>query len=1338
MRWRWGDLTIRMPSKTLILLTILSLSSLQPCHGSRRTAQRRKDIAPNLFVPAPSAESLTAIAQAMGAAGFEDYTEGKRTLVKRLIPPHQPEIDIVEHLGVIGKANVDFPALPNIPTTGFNCKDVPTGYYADLETDCQVFHICDTSRKISFLCPNGTIFSQSHLICDWWFKVDCASAPALYESSVEYYSNEQKKAQRISNLSKNPDLLQIGIDSNVRAESKRAPVTVPSTTERLLRHRQKLQSDTIPPNAQATARSYQTLFDISPTQRTAATTFEKRRKNLVQLIANNFGNPPARTTLSVYDSTTPKTTIPAYDHNSLKEMQVAAETASFAQNQNRQYLQEYSSKNYRPYPVYTPNLTSSAPKAKGSPTLTTLYDIQAKNVPQYVEEATTKRQTLVPYTKSYASTINDRREPYTRPGVSLLRDFIEKEKNKSISATTVKLEVTARSDKFESKTNSENKVAAETKDTFESVTKIPQTTRDIKITTFINDEVYAKSNPSTQVTTEQTYQERRDRLLRKLSADITDITEPTTKTTLTEKYYGDQTNRPGLIVPPSLTPKTLHSLAIYYATALDNLSTTPPSDDETTTPAFDANEPIENSLPALFSRHTITKYGKLFGRDADKAELLEEIRLNPNSTYNDLAEDLQVEMSQGPLASSPQIRELAQVFTHALSAYLQDPVQFRKVLSDIRPTHPSFAEMLTGNDESVNTEPTTTVNEEDDEILGFSDEHKVHDHKISENSVRGGKALNIATDYPTTVEDITTTTTTELPSTTYSTTTRRSPFRCCGRISASYTTAPTTRDYYSNVNFNTGAVKVNLLATNQYTSTTENYTPSKNERLQNNKFVSRFGKPVSAFDITPSNDYTDVTTLPTAWGGETFDSTLAPITNSHQMFESKKIKSTTSVTEPTPVYFTETDSIDSVELENEEELQRAHSQSFVSPQSNNLRQGKQLKDDHKIVKKPAKDLEAPNQSDIDTTTTVVQSSTTQPTTTLRDQTEALTTVIPISSSVFTSPDTDKSTNDFQWPTTFGNWHSTILDPITLNDGLSVTGQGQGVSEIAQQTNSWALDTATTPITYSTTTEPSVASTTDIEVTATTSHNQNERFGKLLRESTSTEPAQDLSTVTDTIVEKAKEIMEGMNATTTQKLMNVMKKTKSKSVKRLILLLVQTCDDDHNSTAEASKKALLEALMAVSPKDMDEIAKEEESTETPVTVTIPDVDYVKTTLFQRRMDRIPMQSRRGKSLNVDVEAINSLSNPTTTQPTTITTENIKTEETTEYTTVTTARPTTLASRRGGRKFMPKTTEVEQTSTTVADRPIAEARLPAQAELKPQADTRALELLRSLYTIAARWG
>ncbi|XP_072933604.1 uncharacterized protein [Epargyreus clarus] len=1338
MRWR-VDRRANMISQAIIIFTLLAICTLQTCDGVRRPAQRRKDVSEaGLYVPSPSAESLQAIAQAMGAAGFEAYTEGK-ALVKRLIPADsQPDLDVVEHQGVIGKAGVDFPALPNIPNTGFNCKNVPTGYYADLETDCQVFHICDTSRKISFLCPNGTIFSQSHLICDWWFKVDCASAPALYESSVEYYSNEQKKSQKISaSLSKNSDLQQIGTDTNVRAESRRTPVNIPSTTERLLRHRQRLQNDAPPTTAKATSRSFQALFDINPTQRTQATTaFEKRRKNLVQLISNNFGNVPSRTTAPTFDYTTRRTTIPAGDYNSIREMQVAAETASFAQNQNRQYLQDFNNKNYRPYPVYNPNLTAKPSKSKSNPTLTTLYDIRDKHLIQYTPEATSKRSTLVPYSKSY-TTINSKHEPYTRPGVSLLKDFLEKEKNKTLATTTENLaEITPRSDILENYEKSSSKVTIESKSNFESVTKIPLTTRNDKFTdTSSTDrfDTYTSTKEVPDSTTEPSYQERRERLMKKISLDIFGPTQATNEGILTEKYYGDQPNRPGLIVPPSLTPKTLHSLAIYYATALDNLSTTsPPEENDSTTPAFDEYEPIEDGLPPLFSRQTINKYSSLFGQGGD-SELLEELRLDPNGTYNELAEDLTVQMSQNPLATSPQIRELAQVFTHALSAYLQDPVQFRKVLSDIRPTHPSFGDMLTATEEPSNTEPTTTVNEDDEEILGFSDDHKTQHHV---NSIRDGKALNIGADYTNTDDPTTTirpattttpTTTTEfIPS--YSTT-YRTPFRCCGRISASYTTSTTPRELLTTqLPFsNTLTPNVNILTNNPSDGvTTDNYKFPRFGGFQNNKLTlenTAYGTETTPTESKPLNDYVEVTNLPTAWGVDISESTVAP---SAPAFESKKIRTTTSTfPTTTPVYFTETDS---VELENEEELQRAHSQSFIAPQSNSLRQGKQLNIEEKTaVKKPSEDLEAPTLPNDETTTL---QTTTQPTTTIKDQTEALTTVSPILSSIFTSPDSEKTTNDFQWPTTFENWQSTYVDPITLNDGLSPSGHEKGLSQIAHQTNTWAFNTATTPtVQYTTTTDPVSSSTinvANVEISTPNSQSgRDERIGRLLRDPTSTEAAQDFTTISDTVVEKAKEIMGGMNATTTEKLMNVMKKTKSKTVKRLILLLVQTCDDDHNSTAEASKKALLEALMAVSQKDMDEIAQEQGFADTLTTASDTEI---KTTVYQRRMDRIPARDsfRRGKSLNVDPKAINSLSNPTTT-------EALKTEET-EFTT--TLSPRTTIRGRGGKRHQAKPTEQPRTPI---DRPFAEARVaPQGADVKTQSDTRAIELLRSLYTIAARWG
>ncbi|CAB3233898.1 unnamed protein product [Arctia plantaginis] len=1251
-----------------------------------------------LYAPSPSVESLQEIAEAMGAAGFEHYTEGK-ALVKRLIPANsQPDLDVVEYQGVIGRAGVDFPAYPNIPATGFNCKNVPTGYYADLETDCQVFHICDTSRKISFLCPNGTIFSQSHLICDWWFKVDCASAPALYESSAEYYSNAQKKSQKSTQiLSKNQDLQQLGAETNIRAETRRTPVNIPSTTERFLRNRQR-QTE-IP---KATAKTYQTLFpdSFSPTQRTAATAaFEQRRKNLVQLINTNFGNARTSTTPQTYkDNQAYRNSAAASDYH-IKEMQVAAETASFANNNNRQFLQDLNSKNYRPYPVFNPTVTVK-PKPKNNPNLTTLYDIRDKQTNKAtnpLEATTTKRPTLLPYTKSEFTV---RQEPYTRPGISLLKTYLQKEKNKTTLASTESAQVTAQKN---NQPQRDTKILTETKSNFETATKIPHTARfDIHTQAESSDrhDIFSTTK-QVKSTTELSYKERRERLMKKLNLDKY---IPTGTELAADKSNGDQTNR------PSLTPNTLHSLAIYYATALDNLSTTTnPEETETATPAFDEYETMEEALPALFSRQTINKYSSLFHNQSPSAELLEEMKADPNGTYNELVDDLAVQQSQNPIATSPQIRELAQVFTHALSAYLQDPVQFRKVLSDIRPTHPSFGDLLSTTEEYTNTEPTTTVNEEDDEILGFSDENK-DEHVLT---AREPKALGIPTVFPVTYESSTTVRpVTEPVSAAYmSSTTPRNPFRCCGKISASYTSAAPTSSTPSYTS--TAAANANIVPHDSALTTKSDYSPNKFGGFQNNALTLN-DKPYgdnSATEGKPLSDYVEATNLPTAWGVDASVSTVGG-------FESKRIRTTTAMPTTTAIYFTETESVES---ENEEELQRAHSQSFKAPESNSIRHGKQLGFTSEALKKPAEDLEAPTLADEAITT--IQT-TQQPTT------DSLTTTA-IPDIVFTSPDSDKTTSQFTWSSTYGTWQSTVIDPITLNEGLSPTAPdlNQGLSE-----NTYVPNTATTPSDYFAT-EQTVSPTT-VEVSIPDKNNVTARIGRLLKDS-STEPAQDLTTITDTVVEKAKEIM---NVTTAEKLMNVMKKTKSKTVKRLILLLIQTCDDDHNSTAEASKKALLEALMAVSQKDMEDMVKDQEITESPTA----EVD--RSTTF-RRIERVerPRGDRRGKNLNFDPSAVNSLSNTNT-----AITDGIKTTIEDIEPTATTFNPQrTTPTRRGIKRFHSKATTVEPTSTKtsfvevpkaehVEDTPKAEARVSESSDLKTAADTRALELLRSLYTIAARWG
>ncbi|KAK2584670.1 hypothetical protein KPH14_007014 [Odynerus spinipes] len=88
-----------------------------------------------------------------------------------------------------GKPNIDYPAYATIPETDFSCKEQRyKGFFGDPATDCQVWHYCDLNGgKASFLCPNGTIFSQVALTCDWWFNVKCESTTQLYVLNERLY-----------------------------------------------------------------------------------------------------------------------------------------------------------------------------------------------------------------------------------------------------------------------------------------------------------------------------------------------------------------------------------------------------------------------------------------------------------------------------------------------------------------------------------------------------------------------------------------------------------------------------------------------------------------------------------------------------------------------------------------------------------------------------------------------------------------------------------------------------------------------------------------------------------------------------------------------------------------------------------------------------------------------------------------------------------------------------------------------------------------------------------------------------------------------------------------------
>ncbi|XP_044250038.1 transcription factor Zelda [Drosophila takahashii] len=88
-----------------------------------------------------------------------------------------------------GRAGIDYPNYAEIPQTSFECtKQRYKGFFGDPETNCQVWHYCDLNGgKASFLCPNGTIFSQIALTCDWWFNVKCSTTAQLYVLNERLY-----------------------------------------------------------------------------------------------------------------------------------------------------------------------------------------------------------------------------------------------------------------------------------------------------------------------------------------------------------------------------------------------------------------------------------------------------------------------------------------------------------------------------------------------------------------------------------------------------------------------------------------------------------------------------------------------------------------------------------------------------------------------------------------------------------------------------------------------------------------------------------------------------------------------------------------------------------------------------------------------------------------------------------------------------------------------------------------------------------------------------------------------------------------------------------------------
>ncbi|CAG9573578.1 unnamed protein product [Danaus chrysippus] len=80
-------------------------------------------------------------------------------------------------------------------TDTFSCENRTYGYYADVENECQLFHVCvpsqspsgrNTTYRYSFICPAETVFNQEVLVCTRPIdSIPCDESPNFYDLNME-------------------------------------------------------------------------------------------------------------------------------------------------------------------------------------------------------------------------------------------------------------------------------------------------------------------------------------------------------------------------------------------------------------------------------------------------------------------------------------------------------------------------------------------------------------------------------------------------------------------------------------------------------------------------------------------------------------------------------------------------------------------------------------------------------------------------------------------------------------------------------------------------------------------------------------------------------------------------------------------------------------------------------------------------------------------------------------------------------------------------------------------------------------------------------------------------
>ncbi|CAK1548801.1 unnamed protein product [Leptosia nina] len=120
-------------------------------------------------------------------------------------------------------------------TDTFSCENRVYGYYADVDNDCQIFHVCLPSQtpsgrnvtyRWSFICPAETVFNQEVLVCTRdRDSIPCEDSPAYYDLNMEIGKIADNKEQvETTNQMESNNQVQTSQNKNEQKETENVPV----------------------------------------------------------------------------------------------------------------------------------------------------------------------------------------------------------------------------------------------------------------------------------------------------------------------------------------------------------------------------------------------------------------------------------------------------------------------------------------------------------------------------------------------------------------------------------------------------------------------------------------------------------------------------------------------------------------------------------------------------------------------------------------------------------------------------------------------------------------------------------------------------------------------------------------------------------------------------------------------------------------------------------------------------------------------------------------------------------------------------------------------------------